>query len=161
MNSNSVLENACSSIFEGSVECLSFDMLSINSNPSNTSVLQDTVSFDQCPIQQECFYETAPTAFDLSNDEKVICYQPLKDAEVCTALFYPTSDFFPSIEYVLTAICSFCSTNCFVCCHAVIQLIQINYSQDSEVTKVDSFSGHTGVVMKPDIGQQSRFLEER
>lgn len=97
MKRNCVLESTRSSIFEGSVECLRFEKLPTNSDPRNTSLFHDEVSFDQCPIQQECFYETAQAAFDISDDEKVVCYKPLKDSDVSTALFYPTFDFSPSI----------------------------------------------------------------
>lgn len=121
MKSNCVLESTRSSIFEGSVECLRFDKLPTNSDPRNTSLFHDEVSFDQCPIQQECLYEMAQATFDISDDEKVVCYKPLKDSDS----------------------------------------IQINYSQDRDINKVDPFNGHTDLARKPDIGQQNRFLEER
>ena len=77
------LENTCSPLFEGSVQCLSFDKLPIVSHPSNLSNLQNETSSDQCCNQQECLYEKIPTVSDASDDEQMICHQPLKKADVC------------------------------------------------------------------------------
>lgn len=76
------LENTCSSVFEGSVQCLSFDKLPIVLHPSNLSNLQNETSSDQCCNQQEYLYEKIPTVSDASDNEQVICLQPLKEADV-------------------------------------------------------------------------------
>lgn len=81
------LENTSSSVFEGSVQCLSFDKLPIVSHSSNLSNLQNETSSDQCCNLQECLNEKIPTAPDLSDDEQVMCYEPLKEADVCIVLF--------------------------------------------------------------------------
>ena len=86
MKSSFVSENTCSSIVEGSVECLSFDKFPIISQLKNTCISGDDVPANQCLIQGVCAYEIVPTASDIADDEKVICYQPFKGAEVCIKL---------------------------------------------------------------------------
>ena len=85
------LESTCSSIFEGSVECLSFDKFPIVLHPKNASLFPYKIFSDQCLFQEECVYQTLPT-----EDEQVVCYQPLMDLEVCIRLLISIQIFYPS-----------------------------------------------------------------
>lgn len=83
------LECTPSSIFEGSVECLNFDKVSIVSEPCKSSTTQNTVSLDQCRIQQECAHETSSIFPQTSSifphflvNEQGRCYRHSKDVEV-------------------------------------------------------------------------------
>lgn len=82
------LESSPSSIFEGSVECLSFDKLPIVSHSSSTWNFQNGVSPNKVCTQHECLGESVPILFDVSNDEDVICYQSLKETKVCSVFFF-------------------------------------------------------------------------
>lgn len=80
-------ESMCTSIFEGSVQCLSFDKLPFVSYPSTLSNFQNETSSEQCSVQEESQSATIPIDSDVSDDEQLICCQPLKEADVCYVLF--------------------------------------------------------------------------
>lgn len=80
-------ESMCSSVFESSVQCLSFDKLPFVSYPSTLSNFQNETSSEQCSGQEECQSETILIDSDVSDDEQLISYQPLKEADVCFVLF--------------------------------------------------------------------------
>ena len=130
------LECTPSSIFEGSVECLNFDKVSIVSEPCKSSTTQNTVSLDQCRIQQECAHETSSIVPHFLVNEQVRCYRYSKDVEVHIS---------PSMRIRLFKEVSFNSINSDFC-------------QDCET---DLFSGLAGCMKKSDIEQQNIFLEER
>ncbi|KAH0989402.1 hypothetical protein GBA52_000885 [Prunus armeniaca] len=81
MKSSPDLEYMPSSIFEGSVECLKFDQLPTVFQPCKASNFRNTVSLDQCLIEQECAHETSTTVPDFLVDGQVMCYQNLKEAD--------------------------------------------------------------------------------
>ncbi|XP_048332117.2 uncharacterized protein LOC107421034 isoform X1 [Ziziphus jujuba] len=74
-------ESMCTSIFEGSVQCLSFDKLPFVSYPSTLSNFQNETSSEQCSVQEESQSATIPIDSDVSDDEQLICCQPLKEAD--------------------------------------------------------------------------------
>ncbi|KAF4354531.1 hypothetical protein F8388_022253 [Cannabis sativa] len=92
------LESTCRSIFEGSLECLSFQKFHLILHPDNASSFHDNVFSDDFVVQEDCIYET------LSADDE---------------------------------------------------------TEGSEINKVDSFGGPTGVVGKENTRKESGFLEGR
>ncbi|KAM6544442.1 hypothetical protein CsatB_008889 [Cannabis sativa] len=92
------LESTCRSIFEGSLECLSFQKFHLILHPDNASSFHDNVFSDDFVVQEDCIYET------LSADDE---------------------------------------------------------TEGSEINKVDSFGGPTGVVGKANTRKESGFLEGR
>lgn len=85
---------------EGSVECLSFDKLSVASHPSSVSVAGDEVLPEQCPIREE----SARPAIK-SNDVNMVCYQSVEGNEVGNS-FFPILQIFlyliHPVQYTLT-----------------------------------------------------------
>ncbi|XP_062098081.1 uncharacterized protein LOC133803953 isoform X2 [Humulus lupulus] len=63
------LESSCQSIFEGSIECLSFQKFHVILHPDNASSFQDKVFSDDCVIQEDCIYETLPTDDETEDSE--------------------------------------------------------------------------------------------
>ncbi|KAF8377042.1 hypothetical protein HHK36_030414 [Tetracentron sinense] len=82
INSSCAPENACSSVFEGSVEPLNFDNFLTISNSIGTSVLQNEVSLDQSPSQGRYMHPMSPTASSMLADGQVALRQQLKYLEV-------------------------------------------------------------------------------